>query len=254
VIVSVAQCAWVLLSDAQSGLKKLMLTLGDLPAPANTRHLEIMREGHSVIHDSGPGEDGSAADAAPGQPARGHGDGEYDLSAEDREWIKQRDILGLLLRARRRLPGQAPVIAVTRVLPDSTARAEPSVDAAGSGRQPSRTCPPARHAHRAPGVMSGKQANDHTTRRGQSPVQLLDKETTNARLRVFVCNFCSTAEVVPWCEQLYCDHIACIEELEKLAAKHRLTSGRFHGPVNLTVMEKHLWDNHPHYAVTADAC
>jgi hypothetical protein len=24
--------------------------------------------------------------------------------------------------------------------------------------------------------------------------------------------------------------------------------------VNLTVMEKHLWDNHPHYAVTADAC
>ena len=99
-IVSVAQCAWVLLSDAQSGLKKLMLTLGDLPAPANTRHLEIMREGHSVIHDSGPGEDGSAADAAPGQPARGHGDGEYDLSAEDREWIKQRDILGLLLRAR----------------------------------------------------------------------------------------------------------------------------------------------------------
>jgi len=146
------------------------------------------------------------------------------------------------------------VIAVTRVLPDLTARAEPSVDAAGSGRQASRTCPPARHAHRAPGVMSGKQANDHTTRRGQSPVQLLDKETTNARLRVFVCNFCSTAEVVPWCEQLYCDHIACIEELEKLAAKHRLTSGRFHGPVNLTVMEKHLWDNPPHYAVTADAC
>ena len=100
VIVSVAQCAWVLLSDAQSGLKKRMLTLGDLPAPANTRHLEIMREGHSVIHDSGPGEDGLAADAAPGQPAGGHGDGEYDLSAEDREWIKQRDILGLLFRTR----------------------------------------------------------------------------------------------------------------------------------------------------------
>jgi hypothetical protein len=59
-----------------------------------------MREGHSVIHDSGPGEDGLAADAAPGQPAGGHGDGEYDLSAEDREWIKQRDILGLLFRTR----------------------------------------------------------------------------------------------------------------------------------------------------------
>ena len=63
-----------------------------------------------------------------------------------------------------------------------------------------------------------------------------------------------TAEVVPWCEQLYCDHTACTEELGKLAAKHRLTSGRFHGPVNLAVIEKDLWENYLHYAVTADAC
>ena len=55
-----------------------MLTLGDLPARVNTRHLEIMREGRSVIHDSRPGEDGSAADAAPGQPA-GHPGGQVRL-------------------------------------------------------------------------------------------------------------------------------------------------------------------------------
>jgi hypothetical protein len=108
-------------------------------------------------------------------------------------------------------------------------------------RREGKTARPARHAHRATEAMSGKQVNDQTTGYGQSPVQLLDKEKTKARLRVFVCNFCSTAEVVPWCEQLYCDHTACIEELEKVAAKHRLTSGRFHGPVNLTVIEKHLW-------------
>lgn len=59
-----------------------MLTPGDLPALADIRHLEIMREERSVIHDSRPGEDGPAADAAPGQPASEHGDGEYDLSAE----------------------------------------------------------------------------------------------------------------------------------------------------------------------------
>jgi hypothetical protein len=119
--------------------------------------------------------------------------------------------------------------------------------------QGGNTVRPVRRAHRATGAMSDKQVNNHTTRCGQSPVQLPDKETTKAKLRVFVCNFCSTAEVVPWCEQLYCDHIACTEELEKVAAKHRFTSGRFHGPVNLTIVEKHLWDNYPHYAVTADA-
>jgi hypothetical protein len=37
-----------------------------------------MCEGRSVIHDSRPGEDGSAADAAPGQPA-GHPGGHVRL-------------------------------------------------------------------------------------------------------------------------------------------------------------------------------
>jgi hypothetical protein len=91
-----------------------MLTLGNLPVPANSRHLEIMRDGLRAIHDAGPGEGKPAAGDACGQPAAGRGcDGKYDLSADDREWVertaaslgpltdKQRDILGLLLRKRR---------------------------------------------------------------------------------------------------------------------------------------------------------
>jgi hypothetical protein len=91
-----------------------MLTPGDLPVRANRRHLEIMRDGLRAIHDAGPGEDELAADAACGQPAAGRGgDGRYDLSGDDREWVertaaglgpltdKQRDALGLLLRKHR---------------------------------------------------------------------------------------------------------------------------------------------------------
>ncbi len=72
-----------------------------------------MRDGLRAIHDVGPGED-EPADAACSQPAaRRGGDGKYDLSGDDREWVertaaglgpltdKQRDILGLLLRTRR---------------------------------------------------------------------------------------------------------------------------------------------------------
>jgi hypothetical protein len=32
-----------------------------------------------------------------------------------------------------------------------------------------------------------------------------------------------------------------MEELEKLAANHQISSGTFHGPVNLVVVEKELW-------------
>jgi len=73
-----------------------------------------MRDGLRAIHGTGPGENELTADAACGQPAAGRdGDGKYDLSADDREWVertaaslgpltdKQRDILGLLLRKRR---------------------------------------------------------------------------------------------------------------------------------------------------------
>jgi hypothetical protein len=76
-----------------------------------------MHDGLRAVHGTGPGEDELAADAACGQPASGRGgdgDGKYDLSADDREWVertaaslgpltdKQRDTLGLLLRQRRR--------------------------------------------------------------------------------------------------------------------------------------------------------
>ena len=73
-----------------------------------------MHDGLRAIHGAGPGEDELAADAAWGQPSAGRGgDGKYDLSADDRDWVertaaslgpltdKQRDILGLLLRKRR---------------------------------------------------------------------------------------------------------------------------------------------------------
>jgi hypothetical protein len=73
-----------------------------------------MGDGLRAIQDAGPGEDELAAGDTCGQPAVGRGgDGKYDLSAEDREWVertaaslgpltdKQRDILGLLLRKRR---------------------------------------------------------------------------------------------------------------------------------------------------------
>jgi hypothetical protein len=61
-----------------------------------------------------PGRDGPAADDARSEPSAGHGgDGKYDLSADDREWVertaaslgpltdKQRDILSMLLRRHR---------------------------------------------------------------------------------------------------------------------------------------------------------
>jgi len=70
-----------------------------------------MRDGLRAIHGADLGEDELAAD---GEPTAGRGgDGKYDLSPDDREWVertaaslgpltdKQRDILGLLLRKRR---------------------------------------------------------------------------------------------------------------------------------------------------------
>ena len=73
-----------------------------------------MGDGLRAILGAGPGEDELGAGAASGPLAAGRGgDGKYDLSADDREWVeriaaslgpltdKQRDILGLLLRKRR---------------------------------------------------------------------------------------------------------------------------------------------------------
>jgi hypothetical protein len=71
------------------------------------------------------------------------------------------------------------------------------------------------------------------------------KDTSEARLRVFVCNFCSTAEVVLWCGQNpNCGHPECTEALEKCAALHRIDDRRFHGPVGLMEVSQRLWDNY----------
>jgi hypothetical protein len=97
--------------------------------------------------------------------------------------------------------------------------------------------------------MSGKPASDGTTRCGQNPAQPLDEETSKARLRVFVCNFCSTAEVVPWCGQNPdCGHPECTEALARCAAPHRVDDRRFHGQVNVAIIERQLWDRYEEVA------
>jgi hypothetical protein len=93
--------------------------------------------------------------------------------------------------------------------------------------------------------MSGKPSSQPTTRSGQIPAQPPDKTPSKARLRVFVCSFCSTAEVVPWCGQNpNCGHPECSEALAKFAASHRVDARRFHGQVNVVVLERHLWDRY----------
>lgn len=70
-----------------------------------------------------------------------------------------------------------------------------------------------------------------------------DTEPSNARLRIFVCGSCSTAEVVPWCGQAPdCGHPACADALARCAAPHQLDGRRFHGPVNIILIDRHLWD------------
>lgn len=55
---------------------------------------------------------------------------------------------------------------------------------------------------------------------------LADKARSEARLRVFFCNFCFTAEVVPWCGQdPNCGHPECAEALESCAACTGLMTG-----------------------------
>ena len=74
---------------------------------------------------------------------------------------------------------------------------------------------------------------------------LADKNTSEARLRVFVCHFCSTAKVVPWCGQNpNCGHPECAVALESCAAMHRIDDRRFHGPVGLMEVTQRLWDSY----------
>jgi hypothetical protein len=74
-------------------------------------------------------------------------------------------------------------------------------------------------------------------------------EPSNARLRIFVCGSCSTAEVVPWCGQAPdCGHPACTDALARCAARHQLEGQRFHGPVSVIMIDSHLWDGHDQVA------
>ncbi|SRR6266566_5158548 len=103
----------------------------------------------------------------------------------------------------------------------------------------------ARPAHRTAPAMSDKQVRDHTARHGLNPARPLDEETSKARLRVFVCNFCTTAEVVSWCGQNpNCGHPECTEALARCAAPHRLDDRRFHGHVNVVIIERRLWERY----------
>jgi hypothetical protein len=62
---------------------------------------------------------------------------------------------------------------------------------------------------------------------------------------VFVCNFCSTAEAVPWCGQNpNCGHPECAEALENCASPHRIDDRCFHGPVSLMEVSQRLWDSY----------
>jgi len=71
------------------------------------------------------------------------------------------------------------------------------------------------------------------------------ESTSEARLRVFICKFCSTAEVVPWCGQNpNCEHSECSEALVSCASLHRIDERRFHGPVGLMEVSRRLWDSH----------
>lgn len=70
-------------------------------------------------------------------------------------------------------------------------------------------------------------------------------EPSRARLRIFVCGSCSTAEVVPWCGQAPdCGHPECIDALVRCAAPHRLDERGFHGQVNVIMIDRHLWNGY----------
>ena len=102
-----------------------------------------------------------------------------------------------------------------------------------------------KYDHRATKATSGTAASDHTTHCGQSSARPLDEGTSKATLRVFVCNPCSTAEVVPSCGQSPdCGHPECADALARCAAPHRLDGRRFHGQVNVIMIDRHLWDRY----------
>jgi hypothetical protein len=109
----------------------------------------------------------------------------------------------------------------------------------GSGPHEQRPEPIPRASSAGHGLTAGRTATTANSKPATEP--------TKARLRIFVCGHCSTAEVVPWCGQAPdCRHPGCADALARCAAPHQLDSRHFHGPVKVILIDSHLWDRHDH--------
>jgi hypothetical protein len=107
----------------------------------------------------------------------------------------------------------------------------------GSGTRELRPPPPRQTGPTGCGLTAGRTAAV-TNGKGET-------EPGRPRLRIFVCGSCSTTEVVPWCGQAPdCGHPECADALARCAAPHQLDGRRFHGPVNVILIDGHLWDGH----------
>lgn len=91
----------------------------------------------------------------------------------------------------------------------------------------------------------GEARTSSTRRTPKANSPRLDSEPGKASLRILMCSSCSTAEVVPWCgSHPDCGHADCADALVRFAASHRLDDRRFHGQVNMVIIEKHLWERY----------
>jgi hypothetical protein len=107
----------------------------------------------------------------------------------------------------------------------------------GSGPRELQPAPRSQARPVGHGFTAGRTA---TTANGKP-----ETEPGRARLRIFVCGHCSTAEVVRWCGQAPdCGHPECADALARCAAPHQLDGRRFHGPVSVILIDSHLWDGH----------
>jgi hypothetical protein len=107
----------------------------------------------------------------------------------------------------------------------------------GSRPREVRPAPPCQARPAGHGLTAGRTA---TAANGKP-----ETEPGRARLRLFVCGSCSTAEVVPWCGQAPdCGHRGCADALARCAAPHQLDGRRFHGPVNVVLIDSRLWDDY----------
>ena len=80
---------------------------------------------------------------------------------------------------------------------------------------------------------------------GSRPDSLSGKPTGAARLRVFICHECGTAEPVAWCGQSpNCGYPECTDALAKCATRHRVDDRHFRGRVNVVIVGRRLWNRY----------